>query len=253
MQARLNPNCVLTLVILLGLGTLAGSQRRVVVSSSDGSDLKWSAHRLGVSAERIEQGRRALQIATDLAPEVAGGESVGALGDMWVQLSWSEAQTQITDLVKELRRLARVTEDPGVYGKVTSDAQSLKNTLLMIDENAARQILDNWPDPPEGESLRPQEKSRQQQMTDMSRIMQLALTDLDAALEMLPELEAGQPNPTLRSSPLVYIGVPGPQRTGRSTVRRDARGHGDCAGRQPGPGLHKSPLLGGALSTPDAG
>ena len=84
MLARLTPTWVVVLVILASLGTLLGSQRRVVVSSSDGLDLRWTAYRLGVSVERMEQGRRALQIATDLAPHVAGRESVGSLGDMWL-------------------------------------------------------------------------------------------------------------------------------------------------------------------------
>ena len=205
MLVRLGPNWVFVLVLLAGLGTLLEAQRRVVVSSSEGLHLRWTAYRLGVSVERIGHGRRALQLATDLAPEVAGSGSVGSLGDMWLQLNSSEAHTQITSLIKELRRLARVTEDPAVYGQVTKDAQSLKNTLLMINEDAARQILDNWPGPPEGESLRLQETSREQQMKDMRRISQLASTDLDAAFEMLSELEAGQPNPMLRMSLLYQL------------------------------------------------
>ena len=75
----------------------------------------------------------------------------------------------------------------------------------MINEDAARQILDNWPGPPEGEHIRPQETSLEQQMNDRRRIQQLAMKDLDAALEMLPELEAGQPNPMLRTSLLSQL------------------------------------------------
>ena len=51
----LNPTWILVLVILASLGTLLGSQRRVVVSSPDGLDLRWTAHRLGVSVERIDR------------------------------------------------------------------------------------------------------------------------------------------------------------------------------------------------------
>ena len=205
MLARIDPRWVFLFTGITCLSTSLATQRRVVVSSSKGLDLRSTAHRLGVSVERVEQGRKALQVATDLAPEVVGRESVGSLGDSWLRLNWSEAESQIVDLIKELRRFARTTEDPGSYGRVTSDAPSLKSTLLLIDEATARQILDNWPDPPEGEGPAPRRPSPARQMNDMRRMQQLAMNDLDAALEMLSDLEGGRPNPGVRSSLLYQL------------------------------------------------
>ena len=86
MLVRHGPNWVSVLVILAGLGTLFGSQRRVVVHTAQDRHLRLTAHRLGVPVNRVEKGRQALRLATDLVASVAGREPMAELGGLWINL-----------------------------------------------------------------------------------------------------------------------------------------------------------------------
>ena len=88
MPAPISPRWGFVLVILTCLCPLLGSQRRVVVFSSDDLELRRTAHRLGLGVDKIRQGRKTLQFATDLIPELAGQTSVASLGDVWMALNW---------------------------------------------------------------------------------------------------------------------------------------------------------------------
>ena len=199
MLVRLGPNWVFVLVLLAGLGTLVGSQRRVVVHSAQDRELRLTAHRLGVPVDRVEKGRQALRKASGLVGEVTGEESVSVLAKLWTSLDRKHAISEIRRMIELLRKNAESASEEETHRLATAAAQSLSAALLPLDVDAARDVFRNWPAAPEGQEELDLESYQRQRTWEHRGFRELAKRDVGAALDLLPELEAGLIDPNLRT------------------------------------------------------
>ena len=203
MLVRLGPNWVFVLVILAGLGTLVGSQRRVVVHTAQDRDLRLTAHRLGVPVDRVEKGRHALRLATDLVASVAGSESVAELGRLWISLDRRNAAAEIEGLMQLLRETASETEEPRVFNRATNDGRALSAALLSLDVDEAGRIMEDWPQAPGETRQADDSESESWRRNQHLTLRKLAKQDVNAALKLLSILEDSGTDSPLRMS-LLY-------------------------------------------------
>ncbi len=199
MEARLSPNWVFVLVILAGLGTLVGSQRGVVVHTAQDRDLRLTSHRLGEPVDRVEKGRQALRKATRLVGEITGEKSVSVLAKLWTSLDRKHAILEIRRMIELLRNTAGGASEGETYRLATAAARSLSAALLPLDVDAAREVLKNWPAAPDGHEELDLESYQRQRTWEYQGFRELADRDVGAALDLLPELEAGLIDPNLRT------------------------------------------------------
>ena len=199
MLLRIPPKWVFLLVTLTSLGMLFGSQRRVVVHSAADRDLRLTAHRLGVPVDRVEKGRQALRMASGLVGEVTGEPSVSVLAKLWSSLDRKHAIGEIRGMIEVLRKKAEGASGNETYRPATAAAGSLRAALVRLDVDAAKAALENWPAAPEGKEEQDMVSYWEQRRREYRSFEELAGKDVDAAIELLSDLEAGLMNPMMRT------------------------------------------------------
>ncbi len=195
----------LSMLICLWLAVpLVFAQRRVEVRTGEGLELRRAAYRLGVPVERVRQGRQLLERATDLLDSAAGKRSVEPLAAAWASLDREGAPRQIRRILERLRALAADSQEQGSYDILTRDASAILATAKLLYPDASFPSSENWPEPPEAGTGSPQGRAAHQPLERSRRIgrerlHRMAYQDLDEALELLAELEQGEPQADLRA------------------------------------------------------
>ncbi len=192
------PSVLLPLSFLIASSAVL-AQRRVEVSGTDDRDLVRAAHRLGVSVERIKQGRQVLRRISDLVPDMVGEEPVAPLAGAWMRLERRRAAAEIKQILAELRDRAARSRDRKAYDLATGDARAVSVALKLAAGEEGGDFLSDWPEPPAGTTASGgSETPRRSSLEVRRRFERLSDSDPDAALELLPQLEQGGPDAGLR-------------------------------------------------------
>jgi hypothetical protein len=180
--------CLATLYgILLAASVMHAQQPKVVVVNSDSKDLKRTAYRLRIPAERLKNARQALQEATDLARRVRllDPGSSSQLGNFWVMLYRTKAKASIDGLVSSLKTTALETREANEYILATLAVGPLLAALAQVDQEEALQQAKRWPEP--SESLGEAAQKSQSEMEKQFRLeaaRRIARRDPEAALKL---------------------------------------------------------------------
>ncbi len=193
---------IYSICLMVLLTSVARTEQRRVEVRSGKAELRRVAHRLGVSEQRVREGREALERATGLVAKVAGEQTVYLLGEAWQRLHPDKAAEGIRTVFNQLLLEAR--KDPGgqQFAMMANDAGSLALILQRLGDEDADRLMDQWPEPSQDAVFEgsPQPHSPGQMYSRYRRLMDVAQEDPEAALDLLSQIEQGAPDAGLRGS-----------------------------------------------------
>ena len=138
----------LVLFLFLPLPAI-GQEGRVIIADTSAKELKRTAHRMRISAERLKNARAALQEATELARRLdpVPAQWMNHLGNLWLHCNRSKTATAIESLMSEVRSAAESASDLTAYQQSCNAFQGLLQPLMQIDPDKAEQMARQWPRP----------------------------------------------------------------------------------------------------------
>ncbi len=191
-------------VVLFGLlGPVNAQQRRVEVRHLD-VDLRRTAHLLNIPIAKVEEARRLLHWATDLAVERAKEEELRTLAMFWIVIDNRQAFPRMERFLEELRRQAARSPDPATYDQITRNARLLVMDLSRAEPEFGEKIMANWPEAPT--AVASAEMALQRREIEEQVISSRFWVDLDGALEEMRAFEQGTANLELRALALANLG-----------------------------------------------
>ncbi len=173
--------------LLLFVFPLHAQDGKLEIVNPGSRELKRSAFRLRMPAERLKNARAALQEATDIA-RLARPIPVRhffQLGDFWVQLNRAKAEEAINGMLATLRTAAQGATASSQYRDATTAAQMLIGSLSQVDPDQSIQWAREWPKP--SPSLGPESLAGDdglERQLRRSALQRLAYTDPEAALRI---------------------------------------------------------------------
>ncbi|MGA2262630.1 MAG: hypothetical protein ABSH28_14495 [Acidobacteriota bacterium] len=111
-------------------------------------ELKRTAYRLHISADRLKNAREALRQATDLARHSKDSRAFDQIGQDWVLIDKDKATDALEDLYGSLKTTARNAPDVGTYAQCQRAASFMLLELAALDSGKAQNLWRMWPDSP---------------------------------------------------------------------------------------------------------